>query len=190
MRALLPHVVAFTVMVAAAPASRAAEPLMPAEYLAFFENLDDYPDYAFFIIPGGVRVRSPNQGMALGEKPRLVAVPAALHKGADKLAEEWLDGKHPGVATSDVLLWNRKSFTRSRPPPQVIRHYRITLANGGLECVMLYEVENVNSGTGPVLASGIIIWILSAVLGGAVSLALVIGLVTWILIRRVRRARP
>src|SRR5262249_30403341 len=111
-----------------------------ADYSAFFDNLADFPDYVFFLTPGGAKVVSPSQQVALQERAELVAVPAALVQGTDRLPEELLDDKHPEVLRSPVLLTSRRALL-STDTPRIIRHYRIEIDNSQLQCPVVGEAE-------------------------------------------------
>jgi len=153
-----------------------------ADYFAFFDNLADFPDYVFFLTPGGVKVVSPSQQVALQERAELVAVPAALVQGTDRLPEELLDDKHPEVLRSPVLLTGRRALL-STDTPRIIRHYRIEIDNSQLQCPVVGEAEFANPPS-PAL--------FLAIFGGGLCavLAVVVGLVLGVsfLIRRALRA--
>src|SRR5262249_62327201 len=168
--------------VRAAAGQPAGGPRKRADSSAFFDTLADFPDYVFFLTPGGAKVVSPSQQVALQERAELVAVPAALVQGTDRLPEELLDDKHPEVLRSPVLLTSRRALL-STDTPRIIRHYRIEIDNSQLQCPVVGEAEFANPPS-PAL--------FLAIFGGGLCavLAVVVGLVLGVsfLIRRALRA--
>jgi hypothetical protein len=158
-----------------------ARPQM-AQHFAVFEGLDQYPDYVFFLAPGGVRV-TPGAAIHLNSGARLVAVPKAVVQGVDGWSPQWNTAPPAGVLRSPVL----HEFPRpivSYHRPSVTTHFHVEPSGGDLKCIRGQEDVIVPPDDRPS------VWmVLGGICGGLILTAvIVVGGLVWI-IRRVTAKR-
>jgi hypothetical protein len=152
-----------------------------ANLFAVFVNLAEFPGHGFYLHPSGDRVQ-PNHAAPIAPGVVLVAVPEAVHRGADRLAPEWLDGR-PGVLKSAPLVAAKRRVPSSETP-SVTFTYRVEAVAGELTVRQMgEEVKAPQDYT--------VQWVLGSVVGGCLlTVAAAVAVLVLLVTRLARRRAP
>jgi hypothetical protein len=162
---------------------------------AVFENVNDFPEYVFFVWPrdisrdqpgnSSVRVAATGEATLGGNPlaraqhggPFLFAVPKGLFGGdpSQPPRDEWFENPTEGVLKSAALVPEIRSAPLWEPRDRFVTRYRIAIQDGRLDATLLSHEQ---PGDGAAPGSGR--WLIAGGLAVA-ALALAAGL---ILVRR------